>query len=162
MENYWVFIVKDHIHMGKVIPAREVLANRVTNKFWSLSARAANLKRLQRGDRVLFYVTESTERGFMGRGVLAGPAHPMTDEQRFHIIGSPSISFDYAVEFEEAEMWPFMIPLDRLKDQMPLLLGRKAAARVFRGSIRRITERDYEVVMEIYKKLSQEKAKDRA
>jgi len=112
---------------------------------------------LQKGDRVLFYVTESTERGFMGKGVLAGPAHPMTDEQRFHIIGSPSISFEYAVEFDEAEMWPFLIPLDQIKDRMPLLLGRKMAARVFRGSIRRITERDYEVVMEFYEKISREK-----
>ncbi|MDW8021441.1 MAG: EVE domain-containing protein [Nitrososphaerota archaeon] len=155
MTNYWVFIVKDHIHMGKIIPAREVLANRVSNRFWSLNSKAANLKKLQKGDRVLFYVTELSEKGFMGRGALAGPAHPMTEEQRFHIIGSPSISFDYVVDFEEMEMWPFMITLDQLKDRMPLLLGRKLPARIFRGSIRRITERDYEVVMKVYEKLSQ-------
>lgn len=154
MTNYWVFIVKDHVHMGKIIPAREVLANRVANKFWSLSARAANLKKLQEGDNVLFYVTESGGKGFMGNGILAGQAHPMTEEQRFHIIGSPSIGFDYVVEFERAEMWPLMITLEQLRDRMPLLIGRKMPARVFRGSIRRITERDYEVVMEVYEKLS--------
>jgi len=115
MTNHWVFIVKDHLHMGKTIPAREVLANRVQNKFWSLSSRAANLKRLEKGDRVLFYVAESAERGFMGRGVLAGPAHPMSDKQRFHIIGTPSIGFDYSVEFDEAEMWPKIVTLDMLR-----------------------------------------------
>lgn len=72
MINHWVFVMKDHLHMGKVIPAREVLANRVSNKFWSLSAKATNLKRTQNGDRVLFYVIESREKGFMGEGVLAG------------------------------------------------------------------------------------------
>jgi len=152
MANYWVFIVKNHVHMGKVIPAREVLANRVENKFWSLSGRAANIRKLDKGDKVLFYVAETRERGFMGRGVLAGQAHPITDEQRFHVIGSPSMSFDYAVDFEEAEMWPKMISLDSIKDRMPLLLGRKFPARVFRGSIRRITERDYEVVLEAKQK----------
>ncbi len=110
MGGYWVFIVKDHVHMGKIIPAREVLANRVENKFWSLSSRAANRRRLAKGDQVLFYVAESKERGFMGRGILAGPAHPMTEEQRFHVIGSPSMSFEYSVEFDEAEMWPEVLP----------------------------------------------------
>jgi len=61
---------------------------------------------------VIFYLTSSDGRGFMGRGVLAGVAHPMTIEQRFHIIGSPSINFDYAVEFHEAEIWPKLVPLD--------------------------------------------------
>jgi len=155
MENYWVFVVKDHIHLGKIIPAREVLANRVKNKFWSLSSRAANLKKLEKGDRVLFYVAESSEKGFMGKGVLAGSAHPITDEQRFHVIGSPSMSFDYSVEFSEAEMWPRIVSLDLVKDEMPLLIGRKAPARVFRGSIRRITPRDYETVLKAQEKLSQ-------
>jgi len=153
MTNYWVFVVKDHVHMGRTIPAREVLANRVQNKFWSLSSRAANLRKLEKGDRVLFYVAEPAERGFMGKGVLAGPAHPMSDEQRFHIIGTPSIGFEYSVDFDEAEMWPKIVALEMVKDRMPLLIGRKFPARVFRGSIRRITERDYEVVLEAHRRL---------
>jgi len=67
MVNYWVFVVKDHVHMGKTIPAREVLVNRVQNKFWSLSSRAANLRRLEKGDQVLFYVAESAEKGSWAR-----------------------------------------------------------------------------------------------
>ncbi len=48
-------------------------------------------------------------------------------------------------------------PLDSVKNRMPLLLGRKFPARVFRGSIRRITARDYEVVLEAYKQFSEKK-----
>jgi len=147
MPGYWVFVVKDHLFEGRVIPAREVLADRVRNKFWSLNSRAPNVRKLSKGDRVLFYVTSGDGRGFMGKGVLAGAAHPITIEQRFHVIGAPSINFDYAVEFSEAEIWPNLLSLDKLLNKMPLLIGRKRPAAVFRGSIRRISERDYEVVV---------------
>jgi len=157
MAEHWAFIVRDHTYQGKIILARDVLADRVRNKFWSLNSRARNVRKLKEGDKVVFYLTSSEGRGFMGRGVLAGEAHPMTIEQRFHIIGSPSINFDYAVEFREAEMWPRLVPLDLLANRMPLLLGRKNPARVFRGSIIRLTERDYEIVLETAEKLMRER-----
>jgi len=157
MAEHWAFIVRDHTYQGKTILARDVLADRVRNKFWSLNSRARNVRKLKEGDKVVFYLTSSEGRGFMGRGVLAGEAHPMTIEQRFHIIGSPSINFDYAVEFREAEMWPKLIPLDLLANRMPLLLGRKNPVRVFRGSIIRLTERDYEIVLETAEKLMRER-----
>ena len=157
MAEHWAFIVRDHTYQGKIILARDVLADRVRNKFWSLNSRARNVRKLKEGDKVVFYLTSSEGRGFMGRGVLAGEAHPMTIEQRFHIIGSPSINFDYAVEFREAEMWPKLVPLDLLTDRMPLLLGRKNPARVFRGSIIRLTERDYEIVLETAEELMRER-----
>jgi len=81
----------------------------VKNRFWSLSIRAPNLRRLEKGDKVIFYITEAKRKGFMGRGVLAGPAHPITEEQRFHVVGEPSNAFQYAVDFEEAEMWEIVI-----------------------------------------------------
>ena len=156
MVEYWTFVVRDHTYQGKIILARDVLADRVRNKFWSLNSRARNVRKLMKGDKVVFYLASSEGRGFMGRGVLAGKAHPMTIEQRFHIIGSPSINFDYAVEFSEAEIWPRLVPIDLLADRMPLLLGRKNPARVFRGSVIRLTERDYEIVLEAAEKLMRE------
>ena len=133
--------------------ARDVLADRVRNKFWSPNSRARNVRKLKKGDKMVFYLMSSEGRGFMGREVLAGEAHPMTIQQRFHIIGSPSINFDYAVEFREAEMWPKLVTLDLLADRMPLLPGRKNPARVFRRSIIRLTEGDYEIVLETAEKL---------
>lgn len=147
MDQYWVFVVKDHQHLGRIIPAREVLVNRVKNKFWSLNSRARYVKRLRQGDRVVFYVASRIERGFMGRGVLAGEPHPMTDEQRFHIIGMPSEAFDYTVEFSEAEIWSKPITIEEVKDKMPYLKGRVKI--FFRGSIIRISEEDYKTLIDV-------------
>ncbi|MEM4467151.1 MAG: hypothetical protein QXE61_03825 [Nitrososphaerota archaeon] len=66
MSQYWIFIVKDHQHLGRIIPAREVLINRVKNKFWSLNSRARYVRKLRQGDHVVFYVASKIERGFMG------------------------------------------------------------------------------------------------
>jgi len=56
----------------------------------------------------------------MERGVLAGPAHPITEEQRFHVIAEPSNAFQYAVDFEEAEMWEIAISPVRNTEQGPI------------------------------------------
>ncbi|MEM1977182.1 MAG: EVE domain-containing protein [Nitrososphaerota archaeon] len=150
MVNYWIFIVKDHVHMGRIIPASEVLSNRVRNKFWSLSARALNLRRLEKGDKVIFYVTEAERKGFMGRGVLAGPAHPITEEQRFHVIGEPSNAFQYSVDFEEAEMWDEAISPLEIRDRLSFLRSLRNPMRAFRGSIKRISEEDYNEIIKAY------------
>ncbi|MEM0275011.1 MAG: EVE domain-containing protein [Nitrososphaerota archaeon] len=149
MSQYWIFIVKDHQHLGRIIPAREVLINRVKNKFWSLNSRARYVRKLRQGDHVVFYVASKIERGFMGRGILAGEPHLITDEQRFHIIGMPSEAFDYTVEFSEAEIWGKPISIEEVKDKMPYLKGRVKI--IFRGSIIRISEEDYNTLIEARK-----------
>ena len=149
MPGYWIFVVKDHTFEGRIIPAIEVLANRVRNKFWSLNSKAPNVKNLSENDRVLFYVTSTAGKGFMGRGVLAGPAHPITVEQRFHVIGIPSIHFDYAVEFKEAEMWTRMVKLEDVREKLAMLRGKRNPAMIFRGSIKKISEEDYQKILDI-------------
>ena len=51
-------------------------------------------------------------------------------------------------------MWSEIVSLDLVKDKMPLLIGRKNPAQVFRGAIRRITEKDYQVVLEARRNLA--------
>ena len=154
MVSYWILVVKDHKLMDRVIPAGEVLKDRVKNKFWSLNSRARNVNKIKNGDRVIFYVTGRNERGFKGCGIVAGEPHPLTPEQRFHIIGMPSEAFDYAIDFSEAEVWDKLVTLEEVKDKMPLLKGKNLSKPPFRGSIVKITEQDYNAILE-YKKSSQ-------
>ncbi|MEM3819293.1 MAG: hypothetical protein QXF08_02440, partial [Nitrososphaerota archaeon] len=62
MVSYWILVVKDHRLMDRIIPAGEVLKDRVKNKFWSLNSRTRNVNNIKPGDRVLFYVTGKDER----------------------------------------------------------------------------------------------------
>jgi hypothetical protein len=89
--------------MGRTVPAIEVLKGRVKNKFWSLSSRARNVKKIKSGYYVLFCITGKGERGSGGYGVIATEPRTITPEQRFHIVCMASEAFDYAVDFSEAE-----------------------------------------------------------
>ena len=151
MGSHWVFIVKDHKLMGRTIPAMEVLKDRVKNKFWSLSSKARNVKKIKPGDYVLFYVTGKDGRGFGGYGVIATEPHPVTPEQRFHIVGMPSEAFDYAVDFSEAVVWDKPIALEELGDKLSILKGRRSLKIPFRGSIIKITEEDFQTVIQYEK-----------
>lgn len=154
MVSYWIFVVKDHRHIGRTIPARDVLIDRVRNKFWSLNSRSRNIRNLKQGDKVIFYVASRNERGFMGCGVVGSEPHPITPEQRFHILGMPSEAFDYAVDFSEAEVWERIVPPDELINRIPILMGRRNLRAPFRGSIIRITEEDFYRIVEVVKSSS--------
>lgn len=147
MVSYWILVVKDHKLIDRIIPAEEVLKDRVKNKFWSLNARTRNIQKIKPGDHVLFYVTGRNERGFRGCGVIATEPHPMTPEQRFHIIGMPSEAFDYAVDFSEAEVWDRLVTLEEVAEKLSILKARHHLKPPFRGSIIRISEEDYQTIL---------------
>lgn len=151
MESYWILLVKDHRLMDRIIPAGEVLKDRVKNKFWSLNSRTRNIDKIKPGDRVLFYVTGKNERGFKGSGVVATEPHPMTPEQRFHIVGMPSEAFDYAIDFSEAETWDKPITLEEIADKVSILKGKRYQKTPFRGSIIKISKEDYQMILQYRK-----------
>ncbi|MEM1584149.1 MAG: EVE domain-containing protein [Nitrososphaerota archaeon] len=151
MVSYWILVVKDHRLMDRIIPAGEVLKDRVKNKFWSLNSRTRNVNNIKPGDRVLFYVTGKDERGFKGCGIVATEPHPMTPEQRFHIIGMPSEAFDYSVNFSEAEAWDKPITLEEVAEKLSILKARRHLKTPFRGSIIRISEEDYQTILQFRK-----------
>ncbi|MEM1525249.1 MAG: hypothetical protein QW618_03815 [Nitrososphaerales archaeon] len=44
MTKYFIFVIKDHIEGKKIIPASEVLSDRVKYGFWSLSSKKSILQ----------------------------------------------------------------------------------------------------------------------
>ena len=147
MTSYWILIVKDHQYQGRRIPALEVLRNRVENRFWSLSKRAPNIKRIREGDKVVFYVASSEVKGFAGTGVVASNPHPMTPEQKFHAFGTPSEAFDYSIELENPVLWPEVKEVEPLIGKLSFIKSKRRWGSAFRGGIKRITEEDYNIIV---------------
>jgi len=144
--NYWILVVKDHQKSGRRIPALEVLRTRVEHRFWSLSSRARNINRIKPGDRVVFYISSSGGRGFAGTAVVSSTPHPITLEQRFHIYGYPSETFDYSIELENPVMWNKLVSPAELLGKVSFLHSERWWTR-FRGSIIKITEDDYDKIV---------------
>jgi len=146
---FWIFVVKDHQVAGKRIPASDVLKNRAENKFWSLNKRAPNVRRLKPGDGIIFYIASKEGRGFAGTAKVASEAHPITVRQQFHVLGRPSDTFDMAIELEDPQIWPRILPVETVASRITLTKETKRLASAFRGSIRSVSEADYESIAKL-------------
>jgi len=147
MTNYWVLVVKDHQHLGRTVPATTILMNRVKYKFWSLNKRTPNIKRIRPGDRVVFYVSSYVGKGFAGTATIASYPHPITPEQKFHVFGMPSEKFNYSIELEEPILWTKLLEPPEIIGHVSFITSRDKWWAWFRGSIKRITEEDYNTIV---------------
>ncbi|MEM1711918.1 MAG: hypothetical protein QXU12_05980, partial [Nitrososphaerota archaeon] len=62
----------------------------------------------------------------------------------------PSNAFQYPVDFEEAEMWDEAISPLEIRDRLSFLRSLRNPMRAFRGSIKRISEEDYNEIVKAY------------
>lgn len=147
MVNYWIFIAKDHIYEGAIVSAITIIKSRVEHKFWVLNKNTPGIKKLKPGDKTIFYAASSEGRGFCGWGELATEPHPLTPAQRFYALGKPSMLFDFAVDFTTAEFWPKLKPIEKFASLLSFLKGKSNYTRCFRGSIRAITQEDFEHII---------------
>ncbi|MCL7397610.1 MAG: EVE domain-containing protein [Thaumarchaeota archaeon] len=147
MVNYWIFIAKDHKYDRNVVSAITIIKNRVENKFWILNKNTRGIKKLKPGDKAVFYATSIEGRGFCGWGELATEPHPLTPDQMFYAFGKPSIFFELAVDFKVAEFWPKLKPIEEFASTLSFLKGKPNYIRCFRGSIRAITQEDFEYII---------------
>jgi hypothetical protein len=57
MTNYWIFSVKDAKDTNGKMKGIEVYNKRMDVGFWGIKARTPNYKRLEKNDKVVFYLT---------------------------------------------------------------------------------------------------------
>ncbi|MEM0205188.1 MAG: EVE domain-containing protein [Nitrososphaerota archaeon] len=147
MVNYWILIAKDHNYDGSIVSAITIIKNRVEHKFWILNKNTPGIKRLKPGDKAVFYAASFEGKGFCGWGELSTEPHPLTPDQRFYAFGKPSMLFDFAVDFKIAEFWPKLKPIEKLASVLSFLKDKSNYIRCFRGSIRAITQEDFEHII---------------
>ncbi|MEM2972853.1 MAG: hypothetical protein QXS50_01720 [Candidatus Caldarchaeum sp.] len=139
----WVFVVKDHVVGGKVLPAREVALVRLREGFWLVSRRVASMKDLEEGGRVVFYMTGREGRMFIGDGEFRQRAKPITDEIRFHVVGHPSEKLTHFIPLENASLWRRPVRAEEVVERLSFIRRKDKWMYYFRGSVRRIPEEDF-------------------
>ncbi|GBC68904.1 hypothetical protein HRbin01_00592 [archaeon HR01] len=146
--NYWIFVVKDHLEAGRKIPVEEILDIRARERFWLLSSRAARTRNMEEGDEVIFYTTGERGRFFAGRARLHSKPKPITDSIRFYIRGSPSEALTHYVELDSVELWKNPLNAEEVAPSLSFIKKKEKWPMAFRGSIRRISEEDYNRILE--------------
>ncbi len=109
-----------------------------------LNKSAPGIKKLMPGDKAVFYATSFEGKGFCGWGELATEPHLLTPAQRSYTFGKPSMFFDFAVDFKVAEFWLKLKPIEQFASALSFLKGKSKYLRCFQGSIKAITQEDFE------------------
>ncbi|MCS7116584.1 MAG: EVE domain-containing protein [Nitrososphaerales archaeon] len=143
MTRYFIFVVKDHLKGNVIIPASEVLANRVKYGFWSLNSKTPNFKSIKRGDKVIFYLAGKEGRKFVGMCTLASEVYPVSEVEKRVAMGLPSSTMDYVVDLREVEIWNDPVELNEVAPKLSFIKDLNKAKMYFRGGVRAIKEEDF-------------------
>ncbi len=133
-------------------PARDVLATRVADGVWPLNRRTPHQAALSRGDRIVFYAAKAGGgdiMSFIARGIVGGSRVPSTrhDPDRPTWLGiQPNQLYDVPVV--DVEWFPSPSPARGLIERLGFVKNPDAWGSYFQGGIRRLSEGDYETIVE--------------
>ena len=145
--NYWVFVVTNQ----EDVSARAIMGKRFADEFWGLGEDTAHRQRVQKGDRVIFYLGKP-ESVFSGQAVLKSGSFELTQDQveRYSRVDTNIFDAKYGVELEDCKEWPEhnSISVEEIAPKLDLIENETYWWAYFQGGIRQITEADYETIVD--------------
>ncbi len=146
--NCWVFIVVNHQIDGQMMFAKDVLADRMKRKIWLVNSKNPNVKRLNEGDEVIFYLGgKQGGRGFAGIGVLTSKPCALSGSN-YAKYGSPSSRFDKVVELRDLRLWKKVKPVAKIVPRLNFIKNKRSWGAYLQGGIVRISKQDFELLIE--------------
>lgn len=146
--NYWIFIVTDHSDMNKELTVENIFKQRMEDEFWGLGKSTPNRDKLKKGDRVLFYIGNPVKS--IGGSAKLKTASFKLDRKEKEEYGH-DISFyntDYGVKLEDIDIWQNKIKMDVLISQLSFIENKNYWYTYFQGGVRKISEEDYNFILE--------------
>lgn len=146
---YWLIVVKDHrAGRGQIIPAMQVLTTRVRRGFWLLSPKNPYVRRIQPGDRGLFYLSSKQGKVLAGECTIISTLTPITNEIRNLVEGYPSSMLTHYLGIR-GTLWANPIPAQQAVPEMSFVKNKARWAVYLQGTLHPITEEDYLLVKQM-------------
>jgi len=146
--NYWIFIVTDHSNINKELTVKNIFNQRMEDELWGLGKSTPNREKLKKGDRVLFYIGNPVK-SIGGSARLKADSFKL-DKKAKKKYGH-EISFyntDYGVKLEDIDIWQNKIKMDVLISQLSFIENKNYWYTYFQGGVRKISEEDYNFILE--------------
>ena len=141
--KFWVFVVTQKKENGQNILAREILESRLEDGFWGLGERTPNRKKLQSGDKIVFYEGNPTK-SFVACATLKSRSFQLSPEERRKFShGREIFTTDYGVYLDETRLFETSIPADELVEALTFIENKEYWYSYFQGGTREIFEKDY-------------------
>ncbi len=146
--NNWIFTVTAHKNSDYSLTSQEVYDTRMTDEFWGLNVNTPNLKNLQQGDKVVFYLGRPNK-AFAGTATLASPVFDVPDSQKEKY--SHGISFykpEVGVLIKDVHTWEEQKTVESLLDKLTFIKKSESWQSYFQGGVIRITNEDFQRIMD--------------
>jgi predicted RNA-binding protein len=141
--KFWVFVVTQKKENGQNILAREILETRLEDGFWGLGERTPNRKKLQSGDKIVFYEGNPTK-AFVASATLKSSSFQLsTDDRKRFSHGRDIFTTEYGVYLDDAHLFDTPIPTDELVETLSFIENKEYWYSYFQGGTREIFEKDY-------------------
>jgi predicted RNA-binding protein len=146
--NHWIFAVVSHKGPDYTVAAQDIYNTRMGDKFWGLNPKTPNLRNLQRGDKVVFYLGQP-EKAFTGTATLVSTAVELDEEQKEQLThGLDIYRADTGVYLEDVHKWEERKPIDDLLARLSFVKKKERWQAYFQGGVIRISEEDFQLIMD--------------
>jgi len=146
--NYWIFTVKDaRIGTEKKQKGIEIYTQRMSDAFWGLREKISNRDYIEKGDFVVFYLAGGQGHKFLGTCTLASNYYELGREEKKMLCHAPFFQSDHGVKLAEIEVWDEPVSIFPLIKSLSFIEDPKVWGTYLQGSIHRISESDYSVIV---------------
>jgi len=146
MTSNYLLIVRDHKCNGRIVKASEIFDDRIKNGFWGLGRRAAHLKHLKIGDKVVFYVGGRDGGLLVGCGTISSEPYPISDTERKKGLCLQSENYAYIINISDVEVWSNPIPLKNICSKLSVIADKEKPYIYLQGAVRKISQEDYRTI----------------
>lgn len=147
MTNYWIFVVQDTKIGTKEMKGIEIYEQRMSDAFWGIGERTANRTKLERGDKVVFYLGGREGHTFLGTCTLHSKSYKLKEEEREKLShDSPFFRPNYGAKLKDIEKWDKPKPIQPLVEDLGFITKPEFWGTYLQGGIRAISENDYNTI----------------
>jgi len=125
-ENFWIFVIKN---------TDQEFMRRMERKTWPVFGYTVNRKKIQPGDRVVFYKAGEGNKELIG---TAETASAIKGEEK---------EIDYAVELRNISVWKKKVLMKPLVAKMSFVTHKAQWGLSMQGGVIRISEKDYNTII---------------
>jgi hypothetical protein len=149
MTKYWIFNVRDDRNDQFSRKGIEIYEHNMKDGFWGLRGtvkdgkKAANVSRLRKGDKVVFYLVGSGGQCFLGTCVIDSAFRSLTLKEISVIVHKEYLDWNQGVFISDIDQWKNPLPIKQLRGKISVVPKGKNYGSYLQGSVKSISKQDY-------------------
>jgi len=144
---YWIFKVKEHTDV------KHIFEQKKGEKEWGLEEfkdggkrRTANIKHLNKGDKVVFYLCGDEGYCIVGNAVVG------TSYGILKSVVNKKVNLRKGIKFQMVNPWAKKLPIERLRGKVHFVPVGENFGSYIQGSVTSLSKDDYETIMQEHNK----------